>query len=83
MTLYDKFTTQFIVWLVNGLLPAARVLQEIADIAPHMEGCHADIAPHIERRHSFRDQIIAKTAKISNFPRELFKTTFETTNVLM
>ena len=31
-----------------------------ADFAPHMEGSNADFAPHIERRHSFRDQKIAK-----------------------
>ena len=46
-----------------------------ADFAPHMEGSHADFALHMERRHSFRDQIIAKTASIGNFQRELFKTT--------
>ena len=45
------------------------------DFAPHMEGSHEDFAPHMERRHSFRDQIIAKTAIFANFQRELFKTT--------
>ena len=41
-----------------------------ADFAPHMEGSHADFAPHIELRHSFRDQIISKTASFANFQRE-------------
>ena len=45
------------------------------DFAPHIEGSKADFAPHMERRHSFRDQIIAKTASLANFQRELLKTT--------
>ena len=50
-----------------------------ADFAPYMEGSHADWAPHMELRHSFREQIIPKTASFSNFQRELFKTTDVTT----
>ena len=46
-----------------------------ADFAPQMKGKQADFAPHKERRHSFRDQIIAKSAIFANGPRELFKTT--------
>ena len=46
-----------------------------ADFAPHMEGSHADFAPHMEWRHSFRDQIIAKTPCFANVKRKLFKTT--------
>ena len=46
-----------------------------ADFAPHMEGSHADFAPHMKWRHSFRDQIIAKTAWFANVKRKLFKTT--------
>ena len=38
-----------------------------ADFAPHMEGSHEDFAPHMDRRHSFRDQQIAKIAKSANF----------------
>ena len=46
-----------------------------ADFALHTEGSHADFAPHMEQRHSFRDQILTKTASVANFQRELFKTT--------
>ena len=46
-----------------------------AEFAPHMEGSHGDFAPHMERRHSFRQQIIAKTACFVNVQRETFKTT--------
>ena len=46
-----------------------------ADFAPHMEGSHANFALHMERRHSFRDQIISKTASFANFQWEIFKTT--------
>ena len=46
-----------------------------ADFAPHIEGRQADFAPRMERRHSFRDQIMAKTAIFANFQRELSKTT--------
>ena len=46
-----------------------------ADFAPHIEGKQADCAPHMERRHSFRDQIITKTAFFANFQREVLKTT--------
>ena len=65
-----------------------------ADFALHMEGSPADFAPHMERRHSFRDQRIAKTASFANFQRELWKTTnilvvymtyvttFDSTNIL-
>ena len=35
----------------------------ITPITPHMDGSNADFAPHMEQRHSFRDQIITKTAK--------------------
>ena len=40
-----------------------------------MDGSNVDFALHMEQRHSFRDQIIAKTAIFANFQRELFKTT--------
>ena len=45
------------------------------NFALNIEGSHADLAPHMERRHSFKDQIIAKTESFSNIQRELFKTT--------
>ena len=49
--------------------------KSIADFAPHIEGSHADFALHMELRHSFRDQLIAKTSSFANFQRKLFKTT--------
>ena len=46
-----------------------------ADFAPHMEGKNAHFAPHMERRHSCRDQIIAKFEMFANF-NKVFQTTF-------
>ena len=36
---------------------------------------HTDFVPHMKQRHSFRDQIIAKTASFSNFQIKWLKTT--------
>ena len=47
-----------------------------ADFAPHMEGSNADFAPHMERRHSFRDQQIAKISISANIFVSFFQTTF-------
>ena len=47
----------------------------MARIAVHpVDGSNADFTPHREQRHSFRDQIIAKTTSFANFQRELLKT---------
>ena len=43
-----------------------------ADFALHMEGSYADFTSHMERRHSCRDQIIAKFAIFANIQRIFF-----------
>ena len=35
----------------------------------HACPCACDFAPHMKRRHSFRDQIIAKVAILANFQK--------------
>ena len=49
------------------------VRRKVLKFALHMDGRNADFAPHMEQRHSFRDQIIAKTASLVNFPRKCLK----------
>ena len=49
----------FFVWTKDCKL-APLLERSITDFALHKEGSHADFVPHMERRHSFRDQQIAK-----------------------
>ena len=46
-----------------------------ADFAPHMEERPTDFALRMAQRHSFRDQMIAKTSIFAIFHRALLKTT--------
>jgi hypothetical protein len=52
---------------------ALHIDERNAEFAPHIKGSNADFTPHKERRHSFRDQIIAKVASLANFQREYLK----------